>query len=224
MINEEKRLRLKTGCEPIDSLLGGGWEKRTISQIYGAAGTGKTNICIQSTIKTLSSGDEVVYIDVESGFSPDRFLQISGGKEYDRFLLFEPDSLSEQKNIIKNIEKWITKNLGLVILDSAVALFRVEDEEKLITRDLGVQMVQLSRIAKKYNIPVLITNQVYTNIADDRVEPVGGMFLQYWSKTIIMLEKTDKANIRRATLIKHRSRPEKISAHFKISETGLGSV
>ncbi|RLG21146.1 hypothetical protein DRN72_04160, partial [Methanosarcinales archaeon] len=35
--------RIRTGCEPLDSLLGGGFERGVISQIYGEAGSGKTN-------------------------------------------------------------------------------------------------------------------------------------------------------------------------------------
>jgi len=35
---------LTTGCKPLDDLLGGGIESKTITKIFGEAGTGKTNL------------------------------------------------------------------------------------------------------------------------------------------------------------------------------------
>src|SRR5665648_1030974 len=45
-----KTSRLNTGCNPLDNMLGGGFEAGVVSQVYGAGGSGKTNICIQLAV------------------------------------------------------------------------------------------------------------------------------------------------------------------------------
>ena len=57
---------------PLDELLDGGIEKRTITQIYGPPGVGKTNICLNIAIGVAKRGKKVVYIDTEGGISVDR--------------------------------------------------------------------------------------------------------------------------------------------------------
>ena len=68
---------MPTGCKPLDDLLGGGFEKGIVTQIFGAAGTGKTNICIQLAVECVKQGQKTIFIDTE-GLSPTRFKQIAG--------------------------------------------------------------------------------------------------------------------------------------------------
>ena len=81
-------------------------------------------------------------------------------------------------------------------------------------------------LSKKFNLPVLVTNQVYASFSRENgsspqkeVEPVGGHTLKYWCKTVIELKK--KGSLREAVLIRHRHLPEKISLSFRITATGL---
>ena len=69
-------VRYKSGCKCIDELLGGGFESGTVTQLYGEAGSGKTNICLQTAIECARKGKTVIFIDSE-GFSPERFIQIA---------------------------------------------------------------------------------------------------------------------------------------------------
>lgn len=55
----------------------------------------------------------------------------------------------------------------------------------------------------------------------DVVKAVGGTILQYWSKTIIQLERNDEFNKRVATLKRHRSMGEGKQVTFKIVERGI---
>jgi len=48
--------RYTSGCEKLDELLGGGFEAGTVTQIFGEAGSGKTNICLQLAIETVKKG------------------------------------------------------------------------------------------------------------------------------------------------------------------------
>jgi len=217
---------LPSGCKPLDELLGGGFEKGIVTQIFGAAGTGKTNICIQLTVECVKQGQRVIYIDTE-GLSPVRFKQIAGenAKEIARsVIIYEPMSFEEQYVAVREVEKIAGENIGLVIMDSATSYYRfeLEDEETGMKsrRELANQIGFLHALARKHSFAVVITNQVYSDIISGGVRPLGGSSLEHISKAIIQLEKIGEG-LRRAILFKHRSRPEGSSAEFRITAEGI---
>ncbi|MFQ5975347.1 MAG: DNA repair and recombination protein RadB [Candidatus Hydrothermarchaeales archaeon] len=216
--------KIPIGCG-IDNMLEGGVETKIITQIYGPAGSGKTNICLQSALSCIKSGKKVLFIDTEGGHSLDRVKQIAGDRFKD-FLensyFFEPTSFKDQTACVDSLNKVINGEFGLIVLDSAVSLYRIgTDEEKTsrMNRELSHQLAKLSEVARRYNLTVLITNQVYPSFENDGVEPIGGSILQYWSKAIIELKKV--GNKREAILKRHRSLPENINTMFIITNEGL---
>ena len=93
-----------------------------------------------------------------------------------------------------------------------------------LNKELGKQMGILSKIARKYDVAVVLTNQIYNAFDDEGnndIRAVGGTILQYWSKVIIQLERGDEVNKRIATLIRHRSLPEGNQAVFSITSRGI---
>ena len=73
--------KIPLGVNCIDELTSGGIEPEVITEIYGEGGSGKSNLSMQYAISTIKSGKSVLYFDTE-GFSSERFIQISGGREY----------------------------------------------------------------------------------------------------------------------------------------------
>ncbi|MCK9278865.1 MAG: DNA repair and recombination protein RadB [Methanoculleus sp.] len=221
--------RVSTGSQALDDLLGGGLERRTITQIYGEAASGKSTLCLMAAVANLRSGNSVVYIDTE-GFSVERFTQIAGenaGAFADRLYLFEPIDFAQQGAMIADAEGLLRKRedapVGLLVMDSATALYRTElDLGREALRKLSHHMVKLLGLAKKYDIPVLITNQIFMDVERDRVSGLGGTALEHISKAIVRLEKKD--SVRRAMLRKHRSRPEGISFDFVLTGDGIRKV
>jgi len=217
--------RLPSGCQALDRLLGGGFEAGIISQIYGAAGTGKTNIAMQLSIQAVNRGLRVVYIDTD-GFSPDRFRQIAGERAKEiaaKIIIFEPLTLQQQHISIKEATKIAKIELGLLVLDSATSLYRMmleEEDNKKVRKNLSTQMGALLELARRHKVPALITNQVYTDIDTGMVKPLGGMALEHICKAILELENMDNS-WRRARIIKHRSQPEGETAEFRITAKGL---
>lgn len=215
--------RLATGCEPIDNLLNGGIEKGIINNIYGESGTGKTNFCIQVAKQVAENGETPVYIDTEGGFSPERFLQMSSEEALDRLLYREATSFEEQIEVIKELEELEIENLGTIIVDSAVSLYRLNvngDNASEVNQKLSQQLSTLSKMARDYNIPVVVTNQVYTSFDEENMELVGRDVPRYWSKSLLKLSQMDDGT-RVLEVGKHRSLPEGISAQFKIVDEGL---
>ncbi|KAF5087138.1 DNA repair and recombination protein RadB [Methanoculleus horonobensis] len=220
--------RISTGSTAFDDLLGGGLERRAITQIYGEPASGKSTLCLMAAVACLRAGNSVVYIDTE-GFSVERFTQIAGenaGTLADRLYLFEPLDFSQQGTMIADTEGLLKNGhapVGLLVMDSATALYRTElDLGREAIRKLSHHMIKLLGLAKKYDIPVLITNQIYMDVERDRVAGLGGTALEHLSKAIVRLEKKD--SVRRAMLRKHRSRPEGLSFDFVITEDGIRTV
>ncbi len=228
MKNIQKLDRIPSGCKCVDDLLAGGFESGIITQLYGASGTGKTNICIQLAIECVKRGKKVIYIDTE-GFSAERFKQIAGEdakKIGGEIIIYEPTSLEQQYSTIISLENIMSERIGLILLDSAALFYRLglsteesNDENIANRRELVNQIGLLHGLARKHGIAVVITNQVYKDVSTAEVCPIGGTAIEHLSKAIILLERTGISK-RRATLRKHRSRSEGASCEFMLTETG----
>ena len=84
-------------------------------------------------------------------------------------------------------------------------------------------MRSLLEIARKHNIPVIATTQVYADMENkDEVKLVGGNIVKNISKCIIELKKSGQNRI--AIIKKHRSIEEGKEIMFKIVDEGIIEV
>ena len=219
--------RISTGSEVLDELLNGGLEKSIITNVYGESGTGKTTFCVQVASTVAENGGKVAYVDTEGGFSPERMEQIASEKALENIVIKNPVDFSEQEKTIEGLDSIIeSEDIELVVVDSAVSLYRLKvngDNASEINNELSQQFSDLSNIARKYNIPVIVTNQVYTSFDEEGLELVGRDVPKYWSKCLIKLSNKDK-NVRKLEISKHRSMPEGRNTRFKITNQGLESA
>jgi DNA repair protein RadB len=219
-------MRIGTACPSIDELLGGGVETGCITLLYGEAGTGKTNLCLQLATNVARQGRKVVYIDTE-GLSAERLRQI-GGEAFEvvlqNLLISDPLTFEDQEKQVERAARFCEgdQNVGLVVLDSATLHFRLtrKDEEREDRQSLNRQVTKLMRIARKSDVPVVITSQVYTDIETGSFEPLGGHMLAHNAKAILRLEKV-APGLRLATIVKHRHLPEGLQAKFRLTDRGL---
>lgn len=217
--------KLPTGTAAFDWLLEGGYEKDCITTIYGPAGSGKTNICMIAAAGT-PKGKKTIYIDTEGSFSVARLKQLSDDWEsiLRRIVFLKPTDFDEQKSSFEKLKVLVNDKIAMIILDSVAMLYRLEmgrttDKQK-VNKDLGVQLAYLTQIARKQNIPVIVTNQVYADFEEkDKVKMVGGDLLKYASKCLIELRRHNGE--RKAILQKHRSIEEDKEISFKIIDKGL---
>ena len=152
----------------LDALLGGGFEKGTVTEIFGPPSSGKSNVTLTLAVNVAKNNKKVIYIDTEGGISIDRIKQISGAdfpRVANNIIVFEPTSFLEQNDNLKSIEVWLRKNhenVDLLVLDSAVALYRVDDMKSTkLNKELGKQMGILSKIARTYDIVLKICRTQY---------------------------------------------------------------
>ncbi|MBW3014954.1 DNA repair and recombination protein RadB [Candidatus Woesearchaeota archaeon] len=216
---------IPTGSELIDSLLNGGYEKGIITTIYGPSGSGKTCLCLISATE-IAKNKKVIYVDTEGGFSVTRLKQLTGEhkKILSNFLFFKPTNFEEQVAAFESIKKIANGEIGLIVIDSIAMLYRLElgksEEVYEVNKQLGNQLGILTEIARKKNIPILVSNQIYSNFEDkSKVNMVGGDLLKYSSKCLIELQNNQDQS-RTAILRKHRFLKES-SVKFKIIEKGI---
>jgi DNA repair protein RadB len=215
----------------IDELLGGGFENDVITTIYGPAGAGKTNICVLAAVNVAKNNGKVISIDTDGGFSAERARQICGDetdKILERIFFFKPTSFEEQQDVFEKLKDIVDKDIKLIVVDTVSMLYRLErgnnDEPFNANIELSKQIALLTQIARKSNIPVLISNQVYADFENPNgVKLVGGDILKYGSKCLIELQQGHDG-VRKAILIKHRSQPQSKEILFKIVNEGIVSI
>jgi len=233
--------RLSTNT-PLDKILGGGLEAGAVTNVFGPPGSGKTNVAL---ITTLECENKAVYIDTEGSFSLERFQQIGGDDgKLKKVVLMEPTTWNEQNQCVAKLARELQKEkVDLIVVDSLVALYRLEISDtnfRDINRELATQYSILSKLARQYNIPILVTNQVYSKPANrdvkrdnaesdehdggDEVELTSRTIARYWSKCLVELKRKDRFGMRTAILRKHRSMPEGKSVDFEITAKGLKEV
>ncbi len=220
-------MKVKTGT-PLDNLLNGGIDTDCITNIYGPAGSGKTNICMIASRENFKRNGKTLYIDTEANFSFDRARQIED-KDFDKFMksiiLKSVYSWKEQIDTIKELRNSIPENVKLIIVDSLVSLYRLEIDNnnyQEINKQLASQYSILTRIAREKKIPVLVTNQIYSS--EGKIEMTSRFISRYWPKVIIELKRSNSDNNRLAVIRKHHSLPEGKYIEFEIVEKGLKPV
>ncbi|NKE37154.1 DNA repair and recombination protein RadB [Natronococcus sp. JC468] len=222
---------IPTGCGPIDELLGGGFERGTVTQLYGPPAAGKTNLALSAAVETAVADGTAVYIDTE-GLSVDRFEQLLSARVDEtadvervasRIVVEDALDFEQQEEAVRDAEEFADR-ASLIVLDSATGFYRLErtgesdDGEAL--RGVARQITHLLSLARKHDLAVVLTNQVFADPDADRTRPLGGNTLEHWTGTVLRIERFRGGN-RRATLEKHRSKPTGESAQFRITETGL---
>jgi DNA repair protein RadB len=215
-------LKLNNFCD--DTI--GELQETTITTIYGPPGCGKSTLCFKYAISALKENKKVIYIDTEGGFSPERIKQIYPQVDLSKIIVFNPKSFEDQQKVISNLNKQIknSQTIGLVIIDSLVMLYRLKlgDSPQKINKELAEQLRLLTEISRTFNIPILVTNQMYVNFDTKEKKMVGGTLIEYWSKTIIEIEK--EQDQKRLILKKHKFKKEGESTCFEIIENGFAKT
>ena len=215
-------------CHGIDALIGGGFPTGVVSHIYGEPGSGKTSLCIQLATSVIRSEKRVIFI-ASDPFPSERFAQIAATDTAtlsQKLLVFEVKSFDQQRVTLRNIRKIAKENVGLIIFDAVTTYYRLEqakDTEIRSRQAFANQVLLLLGLAKKYDLAVTLTNQVYVDTDTQEVLPVAGYLLDNVSAIVLQFVKTHSER-RRAILKKHSLMPLETSAYFKLTGQGLSDA
>ena len=243
---DENTEYITTGSSELNRILGGGFQTGKLTEVYGPFKSGKTNLAhtiavtIQLPMKQGGLGSAVAYIDTENTFSKEKIKRIAK-----RFRLDPKKVLSQifhariyssdhQMQMIQKAETLCkTRNVRLIVVDSLMALLRVEYVGiGMLARRQGVlnNMIHgLSRIAETYNCAILLTNQVSTKMmgmfsADDAI---GGNIVAHGCHFRVMFKtkgfSSNNSLKRRAIIVDAPDLPPE-EAEFFITSVGIADT
>ena len=159
-------MALPTGFAKLDSILGGGLGGGAITDVYGPAGSGKTQLAKQAAAACLARGGSAVLVDTTGKFRPARLLAMMAAAGAPRSALarlgvVRATSVSEQAAAVGTIS---SGGADLAIVDSVTDLFSLEygREAQIPEKNelFMAHMRDLARLALDRSIPVLVTNMV----------------------------------------------------------------
>ncbi|HPD08634.1 MAG TPA: DNA repair and recombination protein RadA [Methanomassiliicoccales archaeon] len=231
--------RLTTSSKAFDELLGNGLESQSIVEFFGEFGSGKTQVCFQLAVNATLPKEkggldgDVVMIDTENTFRPERIVQIANARDADpeevlkRIHVARAYNSSHQMLLVEKAAEICKKTpVRLMIVDSLTAHFRAEfvGRGTLAERQglLNKHMHELLSFAEVNNSVIAVTNQVSSKpdaFFGDPTRPVGGHVVAHASTYRLYLRKS-KGNRRIARLIDSPDRPE-AEAVFTVSEEGI---
>ena len=232
---------ITTGSNNFNSLLGGkGVESKSITEAYGAFGSGKTQLGLTLAVNVQlpkekgGANGKAVFIDTEGTFRPERIRQIAENiganpeKVLKNILVARAFNSDHQILLLDKVTEMIKDGepIKLMVIDSLTAHFRAEfsgrgqlaDRQQKLNRYLH----QLMRLAEQHNLAVYVTNQVMTNPAmmfGDPTIAIGGNIVGHASTYRIYLRR-GKQGSRVAKLIDSPNLPDN-EAQFCVTEAGV---
>uniref|UniRef100_A0A0D9XP13 RecA family profile 1 domain-containing protein n=1 Tax=Leersia perrieri TaxID=77586 RepID=A0A0D9XP13_9ORYZ len=204
-------VRITTGSQALDELLGGGIETLCITEAFGEFRSGKTQLahtlCVSTQLPLHMHGGngKVAYIDTEGTFRPERIVPIAerfgmdANAVLDNIIYARAYTYEHQYNLLLGLAaKMAEEPFRLLIVDSVIALFRVDfsGRGELAERQqkLAQMLSRLTKIAEEFNVAVYITNQVIADpgggmFITDPKKPAGGHVLAHAATIRLMLRK-----------------------------------
>jgi RecA/RadA recombinase len=189
--------KFSTGSRCVDLLLEGGVAQFSVYHFFGASGTGKTQLSMQTSAIAASTGELVAYIDTEGKFRPERVVEMAETRGIDvsflrRIQYFRADNLQTQLEAMEKIrseEKF--KYVRVVIVDTFTnnLTLQLPGKENMFRRQSYLSFL-LERVCKDAYISgraYILTNRVA--LSEPEVH-VGGKVMEYMVGRNIKLERS----------------------------------
>ena len=179
--------------------VGGLLVKGHITEISGLESSGKTTLCLQSAAFAQSQGQVGIFLDIEQTF--DAFYAEALGLEQDgkTFEVYQPGNAEQLEMIVDMACKELGDDLDYIIWDSLAAakpkaMLEARQKEDESSRK-GQQAAfmseffpKLSTLARKYQIAILVTNQLrqkieFSNMYQAKAVRSGGLGAGYSNDT-----------------------------------------
>ncbi|NWW16037.1 RA51D protein, partial [Falcunculus frontatus] len=230
---------LPTGSPSLDQLLDSGLYTGEVTELMGAPGSGKTQVCLGIAASvSLGLKQHVLFLDSTGGFTASRLYQMLRAQTEDEeeqaalqrvqvvrvFSIYE--LLSALQELRDRLSQQVVSSVGplkMVVLDSVSAviypLLGGRQSEGLAL------MMQLSRelktLAREFSLAVVVTNQVTRDSSSGPLKPALGRSWSFVPSTRVLLEGKEatweKATTQRvASLAKSPRQPTGIQVELDI--------
>ena len=157
---------ISTGLKKLDQYLGGGIKSGIITDIFGATGTGKTQLALQISLNSLLHGGQVLFQDTTGQFRPERMFDLIQTYNFEPNLLenIKVGRITNTSEQIQYLSKIRENEFSLVIIDNVTDLFSFEfakEEQTLEKNTTFIQyMHELSSITIEKKLPIVVTNMI----------------------------------------------------------------
>uniref|UniRef100_A0A3B5MLG4 DNA repair protein RAD51 homolog 3 n=1 Tax=Xiphophorus couchianus TaxID=32473 RepID=A0A3B5MLG4_9TELE len=197
---EEEFRSIVTFCSQLDEALGGGVPVGKVTEICGAPGVGKTQLCLQLAVDVQvpavfgGLGGQVLFVDTEGGFQVQRLVDLAGAAVRHCSLLAEDEeqrvamTTFTVETILSNVRcrdyvellaelhllaDFLSNRprLRLLVIDSvAFPFLRLHDDLSQRTRLLQGLGLRLIAAATGHNIAVVTTNHMTTRLHSSQAQ------------------------------------------------------
>ncbi len=196
---QQKALKITTGCKALDELLGGGIQTQAITEMFAQFGCGKSQLGFQLSVNVQLPVEKgglkgnTLFVDTENTFRSQRIIDMATAMGLDiektlkNIFVARAYTVDHQVFLVDKAYEMIEeKNIKLLVVDSLTSHFRSEyvGRGELAPRQqkLNKHLHALQKLADTYNLAVYVTNQVLANPAilfGDPTTPVGGHVLAH---------------------------------------------
>jgi recombination protein RecA len=179
---------IPSGSLGIDSILGGGWPRGRVVEIYGSEGSGKTTLCLHIAAETQAAGGVAAYVDAEHAVDPAYAETIGVG--LDSLIMVQPDYGEQGLEVVEGLVK--SGACDTIIVDSVAALVpKAELDGEIGDAHVALQgrmmsqaMRRLTALVARKNVLLVFINQLRAKIGvtmGKKTTTTGGNALKYYS-------------------------------------------
>jgi len=214
---------LSTGVSKLDEMIGGGWVKGKISELWGPKSSGKSTMAQITCATVLKSNpkSEVAYFDLENGFDPAWGFGVLGidPKRFWRI------SAIPAEGVMDLVVSYIKKEWPLVVIDSVIEMLpkkvlqKRADEETYapVAKILSANLPKLIVLQTGSPTSVLLLNQVRDKMGvmfgSNQGEP-GGKALAHLQSLLI--------RVQRKSAIENQNKQLGIETALKVLKSRVG--
>ena len=160
---------ITTGRADLDDILGGGFAKGKIIEIYGEEATGKTGIALEAIREVQNSGGVAAIVDAEHALNTEYCEKV--GVDVDALYLAQPKSGEEGVEVTRTLIE--TGEVDLIIVDSIASMTpkRLLDGEAgeanmgIHAKLMGQFMKMIVSPAEEYSCTIILINQQRDSMA-----------------------------------------------------------
>jgi RecA/RadA recombinase len=217
-----------SGIPILDNALNGGIKLGEILQIVGPGGVGKTTLALQYALEVARKGNQVLYVNSEGSFPILRLKQLGAtafSKLSPLITVVSPKEFAEQAQLVKELDKYLSPEVKLLVFDTIVSLYRKEVGETtnniLLNRMLNQQFGLIANALESNLFAVIVINQVRGDFSQEEdFQPVANRILSYWVDHSIQIARAESKGYREFKLLKEKE-TEPTTFTLELQELGF---
>lgn len=236
------RAILSSGSRRVDRFLGGGIYSGELTEIVGASGSGKTQMChcLIASLLSDTANFGALYVDTLNSFSSHRLQQTVNFRQQQRTaavvdlgraLRVSVRDMPQMLCLLSELRQGDLiqkKNIKLLVVDSVTSLFAPLLHGQLLGESLGLLAhlgTALSSLAHHSRLAIVLVNDQVTVAGSGAKPALGKQWAHVPSVSVRLEHVSEGSDLRRITLTKSSREPSGGEGMlFRIGPMGITSV